>query len=181
MRVRSSELVWRIQQEKKARNPPLTGQLLSIWGHPIGQMGGMSNERGTEHPRGPSGQPNLPWEHHSKTQMLPWDNPQSGREGRHSKELRSSETQIGLPSGSGGKEPAWQETLGDAAPVFVSDRAPGGGHGNPLQDSCLEHSVDRGAWCAMVYSHIGSQIGHSWSSELAASTHSMQIRCSATT
>ena len=27
-----------------------------------------------------------------------------------------------------------------------SERSPGGGHGNPLQYSCLENSVDRGAW-----------------------------------
>ena len=80
---------------------------------------------------------------------------------RQGGELRSSETQIGLPSGSSGKEPAWQETSRDAAPIFVSDRAPGGGHGDSLQDSCLEHSVDRGDWCAMVYSHIGLQMGHS--------------------
>ena len=26
----------------------------------------------------------------------------------------------------------------------------GGGHGNPLQDSCLEYPMDRGAWWAMV-------------------------------
>ena len=25
-------------------------------------------------------------------------------------------------------------------------RAPGGGHGNPLQYSCLENPMDRGAW-----------------------------------
>ena len=29
-------------------------------------------------------------------------------------------------------------------------RSPGGGHVNPLQDSCLENSVDRGAWQATV-------------------------------
>jgi len=27
---------------------------------------------------------------------------------------------------------------------------PGGGHGNPLQYSCLENSMDRGAWQATV-------------------------------
>ena len=27
-------------------------------------------------------------------------------------------------------------------------RFPGGGHGNPLQYSCLEDSMDRGAWWA---------------------------------
>ena len=28
---------------------------------------------------------------------------------------------------------------------------PGGGHGNPLQDSCLENPMDRGAWWATVH------------------------------
>ena len=30
-------------------------------------------------------------------------------------------------------------------------RAPGGGHGNPLQYSCLENPMDRGAWQATVH------------------------------
>ena len=29
-------------------------------------------------------------------------------------------------------------------------RSPGGGNGNPLQHSCLENSMDRGAWWATV-------------------------------
>ena len=29
--------------------------------------------------------------------------------------------------------------------------SPGGGHGNPLQCSCLETPVDRGAWWATVH------------------------------
>ena len=32
-----------------------------------------------------------------------------------------------------------------------SGRALGGGHGNPLQYSCLENSMDRGAWQATVH------------------------------
>ena len=32
-----------------------------------------------------------------------------------------------------------------------SGRFPGGGHGNSLQDSCLENPMDRGAWRAMVH------------------------------
>ena len=28
-------------------------------------------------------------------------------------------------------------------------RSPGGRHGNPLQDSCLENSIDRGGWQAV--------------------------------
>ena len=31
------------------------------------------------------------------------------------------------------------------------DVLPGGGNGNPLQDSCLENSKDRGAWRATVH------------------------------
>ena len=30
-------------------------------------------------------------------------------------------------------------------------RSPGGGHDNPLQYSCLENPMDRGAWQAIVY------------------------------
>ena len=30
-------------------------------------------------------------------------------------------------------------------------RFPGGGHGNPLQYSCLENPLDRGAWLAVVF------------------------------
>ena len=32
-----------------------------------------------------------------------------------------------------------------------SGRSPGGGCGNPLQSSCLENSMDRGAWRATVH------------------------------
>ena len=32
-----------------------------------------------------------------------------------------------------------------------SGRSPGGGHGNPLQYSCLEKSMDRGVWWAIVH------------------------------
>ena len=36
-------------------------------------------------------------------------------------------------------------------------RCPGGGHGNPLQYSCLENPMDRGAWWATVYRVTKSQ------------------------
>ena len=39
----------------------------------------------------------------------------------------------------------------DLGSVTGSGRSPGGGHGNPLQHSCLEeHPMDRGAWRATV-------------------------------
>ena len=36
-------------------------------------------------------------------------------------------------------------------------RSPGGGHGNPLQYSCLENPMDRGAWQATVHRVTESQ------------------------
>ena len=35
--------------------------------------------------------------------------------------------------------------------------SPGGGHGRPLQYSCLENPMDRGAWWVMVHSVMKSQ------------------------
>ena len=40
---------------------------------------------------------------------------------------------------------------GDAGSIPGSGRSPEGGHGNPLQYSCLENSMDREAWRATVY------------------------------
>ena len=40
---------------------------------------------------------------------------------------------------------------GDAALIPGSGRSPGEGNGNPLQYSCLEDPMDRGAWWATVY------------------------------
>ena len=39
----------------------------------------------------------------------------------------------------------------DEASIPGLGRSPGGGHGNPLQYSCLENSMDRGAWQAIVH------------------------------
>ena len=38
----------------------------------------------------------------------------------------------------------------DAGSIPGSGRSPGGGNGNPLQYSCLEDPMDRGAWQATV-------------------------------
>ena len=40
---------------------------------------------------------------------------------------------------------------GAAGLIPGSGRSPGAGNGNPLQYSCLENSVDRGAWWATVH------------------------------
>ena len=39
----------------------------------------------------------------------------------------------------------------DAGSIPESGRSPGGGNGNSLQYSCLENSVDKGAWSATVH------------------------------
>ena len=36
----------------------------------------------------------------------------------------------------------------DVSSIPVSGRSPGGGHGNPLQYSCLRNPMDKGAWRA---------------------------------
>ena len=42
--------------------------------------------------------------------------------------------------------PANAGDLGDASSIPGLGRSPGGGNGNPLQYSCLENPMDRGAW-----------------------------------
>ena len=39
----------------------------------------------------------------------------------------------------------------DAGLIPESGTSPGGGHGNPVQYSCLENPMDRGAWWAIVH------------------------------
>ena len=54
-----------------------------------------------------------------------------------------------FPGGSNGKESACN--AGDLGLVSGSRRSSGERNGYPLQYSCLENSVDRGAWQATVY------------------------------
>ena len=51
----------------------------------------------------------------------------------------------GFPGGSVVKNPPAGDTA-DRGSIPGSGRSPGVGNGNPLQDSCLENSMDRGAW-----------------------------------
>ena len=47
--------------------------------------------------------------------------------------------------------PANAGDIRDMGLTPVSGRSPGGGHGNPLQYSCLENPMDRGAWWLKVH------------------------------
>ena len=54
----------------------------------------------------------------------------------------------GIPWWPGGKEPP--ANAGNVSSVPGSRISPGGGNGNLFQYSCLENSMDRGAWWAIV-------------------------------
>ena len=49
-------------------------------------------------------------------------------------------------------------SAGDADMIPGSGRSPGGGHGSPLQYSCPENHMDRGAWRAAVDGATKSRI-----------------------
>ena len=58
-------------------------------------------------------------------------------------------------SGSDGKEFACK--AGDLGSIPGLERSPGEGNSNPLQYSCLENPMDRGAWWAPVHGVVKSQ------------------------
>ena len=55
---------------------------------------------------------------------------------------------MGFPGGSEVKASA--RNAGDLGSIPGLGRSPGEGNGNPLQYSCLENPMDRGAWWATV-------------------------------
>ena len=65
---------------------------------------------------------------------------------------------VGFPGGAVVKNPpANAGKAGDMASIPGSGRSPGEGKGYPLQYSCLENSMDRGAWQAIVHGIAKSQ------------------------
>ena len=76
---------------------------------------------------------------------------------------------MGFPGGSVVKNPP--ANVGYMGLIPGSGRSPGGGNGNPLQYSCLENPMDRGAWqapqgpaghlkalCLLLKSKVNSEI-----------------------
>ena len=72
--------------------------------------------------------------------------------------------------------PANAGDLRDVSSIPGLGRSPGGGHGNPLQYSCLENPMDRGDWWVVVHGvrkswtqlkqfsmHVGM---HEWNTDL---------------
>ena len=70
--------------------------------------------------------------------------------------IQDSDLSLLIPGGSIGKESACSE--GDLGSTPGLGRSPGEGNGNPLQDSCLENPMDRGAWWAT--SHVVVRVRH---------------------
>ena len=74
--------------------------------------------------------------------------------------------------GALGKDPP--ATAGDTGLMPGSGRCPGGGHGNPLQYSCLETPRDRGAW---QLQSVGSQrVRPAWATSISTSAESSDRR-----
>ena len=81
--------------------------------------------------------------------MMGLDWPKGLQDGREDMCFNPS---LAVPGDASGKEPTSQCGDGrDAGSIPGWGRPPGGGHGNPLQYSCLENPMDRGAWWATVH------------------------------
>ena len=81
-----------------------------------------------------------------------------GSKGKHQRVphfLHQQKWDQGFPGGSDGKESACN--AGDLGSIPGLGRSPGEGNGNPLQYSCLESPMDRGAWRAAVHGVTKSQ------------------------
>ena len=64
---------------------------------------------------------------------------------------------MGFPGGSDGKESDYN--AGDLGSISELGRSPGERNSNPLQYSCLENSMGRGAWQTTVHAAAKSQTG----------------------
>ena len=85
-----------------------------------------------------------------------------------------SRTSLGwkcFPGGASGKDASAGDGR-DIGSIPESGRSHEGGHGNPLQYSCLENPMDRGAWQATVVGVAKSQM---WLKRLTMHAHMSTI------
>ena len=83
----------------------------------------------------------IPWTEEPSSLHSPW--------GHKDSDTTERLTSWDFPGGSDGRQSACD--AGDEGSISESGRSPGEGSGYPLQYSCLENSVDRGAWWATVH------------------------------
>ena len=76
------------------------------------------------------------------------------------------EVRLGFPGGWDSKASA--HNVGDPGSIPESGRSPGEGSGTPLQYSCLENSMDGGAWWATVH---GVAKSRTWLSDFSLHFH----------
>ena len=69
----------------------------------------------------------------------------------------------------GGKASAYN--AGDLGSNPGLGKSPGEGNGNPLQYSCLENPMDRGAWGLVGWSMGLQRVGHDWETNTHTHTH----------
>ena len=98
--------------------------------------------------------PNPPHKSFSGTLCLGVRKSEKGEWRREKKSRRvlwsiKDQLEVSFPGGWAVKESACN--MGDLGSMAGLGRSPGGGHGNPLQYSCLENPVDRGAWQVAVH------------------------------
>ena len=78
---------------------------------------------------------------------------------------------MGVPGGSGGKESACN--AGDLGSIPGLGTSPGEENGYPLQCSCLENSMDRGAWWASPWGQKEADTTEQPAFSLSKSTYQM--------
>ena len=84
-------------------------------------------------------------------------------------QFNASVAPIGFPWWLRSKESTCNaEAAGDVGLIPGWERSPGGGHGNPLQYSCMENPMNRGAWWATVHRVAKSW---TWLPRLSMHTH----------
>ena len=75
--------------------------------------------------------------------------------GLNSRPAKASDPSPSFLGGSNGKKSTCN--AGDPDLILGSGRSPGEGNDNPFQYSCLEKSMDRGTWWAIVHRVAKSQ------------------------
>ena len=78
---------------------------------------------------------------------------------------------LDFPDGSVGKESIYKPgDTGEMDLIPELGRSPGGGKGNPLQYSCLENPMDRGAWLATVW-RVTKRVRRGWVTKHSTPQH----------
>ena len=100
--------------------------------------------------------------HHSKDlhERIPcWSSHEDSELSLPRAQVQSLVKELRIPRWLSGKESVCNvRDAGDSGLIPGLGRSPGGEHGNPLQYSCLENPMDRGAWWATAHRIAKSQI-----------------------